>query len=349
MPIIPEYVCELPDNRIRFSLKKRDNSDCYFVCFRDVNNRRRELTTGERAKHKAIESALLVIRDNYTVISSRINWDDSIKLMLRTSASGEITFGHNTTIRISFSALRKTFPKTFGPADITPAMAERFKVKRSHLAPKTVEGNIKNCLIAYNWFVKRCKILKGNPFEDVTPPKYDKTPPRIVKNDEIKKLKDWLNKKWGRLPVLFLEVMATIGCRIGELSQATTNSLHDGRLYFLSETTKGRRQRVCKLPEAMYQEVRGIAGPVYIFNPNPRRFKRWLQDQVKEYFRSTKAKRFKLHSLRATAMTKAREAGIPVDDAAVAFGCNSATMKQYYLAPNEVDISDTVFDRLRGM
>jgi integrase len=276
-----------------------------------------------------------------------MSWDDAITLMLEHQRAEKLRSGTIQQYELALGALRKTFPKTFGPADITPAMAERFKVKRSDLAPKTVEGNIKNCLIAYNWFVKRCKILRENPFVDVTPPKYDKTPPRIVKEEEIKKLKDWLSKKWGRLPVLLIEVLTSIGCRIGELCQATTDSLHDGRLYFMSETTKGRRQRVCKLPETLYKELRGIAGPVYIFNPNPRRFKKWLQDQAKEYFRSTKAKRFKLHSLRATAMTGAREVGIPVDDAAVFFGCNPETMKQYYLAPDEVAISDSVFDKLR--
>ena len=105
-------------------------------------------------------------------------------------------------------------------------MAERFKVKRSkekrvkgdeevELSPRTVEGNLKNLSIAYNWWCKRCKVLTVNPFEEVTPPKYDKVPPRIVRADERKALVEWLGKRWPgwRLPVLFLEVKATIGCR----------------------------------------------------------------------------------------------------------------------------------------
>ena len=79
-------------------------------------------------------------------------------------------------------------------------MAERFKVKRSkakrsktcekvELSPRTVEGNLKNLSIAYNWWCKRCKVLHANPFEEVTPPKYDKTPPRIVRPDEREGLK----------------------------------------------------------------------------------------------------------------------------------------------------------------
>ncbi len=126
----------------------------------------------------------------------------------------------------------------------------------------------------------------------------------------------------------------------------------------------------CKLPPAFYEELKASAGPTYVFerfseqlrdiyarrgeSAHARvvkdyisaRLKRWIQDEAKLYFATTGRKRFKLHNLRATAMTRAREVGIPVDEAAVAFGCNLATMKQYYLAPDEEAIADSVFDRL---
>ena len=41
-------------------------------------------------------------------------------------------------------------------------------------------------------------------------------------------------------------------------------------------------------------------------------------------------------------------AGISYDDAAVAFGCNPDTMRQHYIALDEVDISDRVMDRIQG-
>ena len=65
--------------------------------------------------------------------------------------------------------------------------------------------------------------------------------------------------------MLFLEVEAAIGCRIGELAHTTTDRLRDGRLTFTSETTKGRKQRACLLPSALFAELQHIAGPLYVF------------------------------------------------------------------------------------
>ena len=75
-----------------------------------------------------------------------------------------------------------------------------------------------------------------NPFEEVTPPKYDKSPPRIVRPEEKKGLTEWWQKRWeaGGCPLLFLEVKATIGCRIGELCQAGTRQ-PTGRQNLLSQ------------------------------------------------------------------------------------------------------------------
>jgi hypothetical protein len=69
----------------------------------------------------------------------------------------------------------------------------------------------------------------------------------------------------------------------------------------------------------------------------------WLQYQVVEFREAhPEVKKFKLHNFRWTAMSRARMAGIRHDDAAVAFGCNSQTMRQHYIALDEVEICDRV-------
>jgi hypothetical protein len=47
-------------------------------------------------------------------------------------------------------------------------------------------------------------------------------------------------------------------------------------------------------------------------------------------------------------MSRARMAGISYDDAAVAFGCNSQTMWQHYIALDEVEIFDRVMERIQS-
>ena len=126
----------------------------------------------------------------------------------------------------------------------------------------------------------------------------------------------------------------------------------------------------CRLPPDLLAELQAIAGPRFAWERfseglreahkkkgafhhakmvreyTPGRLIRWLQDETKTYFEETKAERFKLHNFRATAMSKARMAGIAESDAAIAFGCNPATMRQHYLALDEPAIADKVFEDL---
>ena len=104
--------------------------------------------------------------------------------------------------------------------------------------------------------------------------------------------------------MLFLEIKGAIGCRIGELSAAMSANLREGRLYFPADATKGREERACLLPAALFDELRAIAGSTYVFERfseelrevhrrkgnhqpanavrafTPARLKRWIQDEA---------------------------------------------------------------------
>jgi integrase len=379
MPRIPSYACELPDGRrIRFSLKKRPDSPYYFVCFRDAEGRRRELTTGEKAKHAAGDAALPIIKDAYTDRKTRepVSWDDALKRMKEHMEADNLRPGSIQQYELAVAVLRKVYPESDGPADVTPAMAEGFKVKRmaAKLSPRTVEGNIGNLSIVFgHWFRDTLKIIDDDPFASVEPPKYDKARPRLIEAEEEKAFLDWLRAKWDfPVPVLFLKTKAAIGCRIGELARARSEGLKDGRIRFTSETTKGRKERACRLPPALYTELEALAGPEYVFEAfseglreihlkkgdphhakavkgfTPERLVNWLQEQAQDYFDKSEAKKFKLHNFRGTAMSKARMAGVDEADAAIAFGCNPVTMRQHYLALDEARIADDVFAKMQS-
>lgn len=108
------------------------------------------------------------------------------------------------------------FPESEGPADITPAQAEDFKVRRAEAgkSKRTIAGNLTNLSIVYGrWFREVCKIVDADPFADIEPPKLDKPAPRIIAAEEEEAFRKWLEKRWGnwRLPLLFLEVKAAVG------------------------------------------------------------------------------------------------------------------------------------------
>jgi len=110
---------------------------------------RRELTTGEKAKHKAEETAPQIIRNAYAVKGERTPWDNAIKLMRQHMAAKNLRLGSIQQYELVITVLRKVFPESAGPADITAALAQEFVVKRmatkrgeKKLSPRTVEGTL---------------------------------------------------------------------------------------------------------------------------------------------------------------------------------------------------------------
>ena len=252
-------------------------------------------------------------------------------------------------------------------------MSEQFKIERmKDVLPRTVKNNVKNLSIVYGcWWCGHCRILDSNPFAEVTPPKEDKQPPRIIAEDERQAFFTWLDKRWKwRLPVLFLDVKARIGCRIDELAATRTENLRDGRICFPGDATKGRKGRACLLPRGLFSALQTEAGATFVFEAfsdqlraihrargnhhhakavkdfSPARLVGWLQEQKSLYIQETEAEDFHLHNFRRTAMSRARMAGASESDAAIAFGCTPDTMRQHYLVLDEEKIADSVFERI---
>jgi len=209
----------------------------------------------------------------------------------------------------------------------------------------------------------------------VNPPKADKLEPRLITAEEQSAFLDWLSSRWSgwRLPVLFLEIKGSIGCRIAELAAAPTLALADGRITFSAETAKGRKSRRSKLPPALHEELAALAGESYLWESftdglravhrgkgrhdhaastrdfAPERMIAWFEDQQQAYFASHPGvRRFKLHNFRGLAMSRAKELGVSYDAAAIAFGCHPETMRRHYVVLDETAISDDVMDRMHG-
>jgi integrase len=353
---------------------KREGCSFYFAYFRGPNGERLEKTTGETAKHAAVDAAPPIILDVFKPQAANLSWDEALTLLREHMRAKNLRPTSIKQYEWCIGTLRRVYPKSKGPGDITRAMAQTYVVRRmrnpdKRLSPRTVQGNVGNLSIVFgHWLRDVLKVVDADPFAQVEPPKADKKPPRVISADEGKAFFAWLDKTWHwRLPLLFLETKAAIGCRIGELASAVTSGLQDGRIRFVSDTTKGRKERACLLPPALFAELKAIAGPAYVFERfaeelpklhrkrgqlhhvrpfTPVRLVKWLQRQARTYFQKSKAARFKLHNFRGTAMSKARMARVAESDAAIAFGCNSGTMRQHYLALDEATIADDVFTRM---
>ena len=380
-------VCVLDDGqRVRFSLKKRERDPYYLVSFKGPDGGRKELSTKEANKRRATDAAVLLIRLSFTPRTEppgNPSWDDAIGMMVPQMKADGLRPTTIDQYLLVIGTLRRTFPAAHGPAEITPGMASRFKALRREcgrrgraLSVRTVQGNLDNLNIIYNkWWIGECKLLTLNPFADVSPLRADKPSPRVLLPQEVSSFFDWMSKRWvgWRLPILFLETKRQVGCRIMELASASSTDLRDGRLYFPADLTKGRKERGVKLPAVIYDELVSLAGPRHVWEAfpaqlrrafddrgwkragrvepdfRPIRLKKWLQREKRTYLkRNPEAKRFKLHNLRGTAMTRAKEAGVSYEDAAVAFGCNPDTMRKHYIALDEIAVSDRVMEAIQG-
>lgn len=157
-----------------------------------------------------------------------------------------------------------------------------------------------------------------------------------------------------------------IGNRILELCSLTSDQLQEGRIIFPADETKGRKERRAILPPEIYTELKGLAGPSYVWEQfprqlverlrelerpstkvllefSPRRLKWWLQDEIDDYCKAhPEMKRFSAHAFRKRAMTEAWRLGINPEKAAIAFGCNVKTMMTHYIAMDEIAIADEV-------
>ena len=125
--------CVLADGRrVKFSLKRRDRDPFFLVCFQGADGKRKERSTDEGNKRRAADSAITIIKNEYDphAVSQNLPWDEATKLMVEAMRGQNLRPSSITTYEMVLKTLRAVCPKTYGPAAITSAMAEHYKLTR---------------------------------------------------------------------------------------------------------------------------------------------------------------------------------------------------------------------------
>jgi len=310
----------------------------------------------------------------------KCTWDDAIVSMVREMKAQNLRQRTIEDYTLMVGILRKVLPTANCPLDITPMLAKLFKARRMEKghSPYTVGGNINKLSVIWSkWFIGKCKLLTQNPWEDVEKPKADEPEPRYIDLEEERAFFAWLEKRWAgwRLPVLFFKVTGLVGRRITQMCSLPSTCLVDGRIVFPSEFNKSRKQEYARLPEAIFQELAAMKGPTFLWESyseqlnafyrkrgkkkyaqceefRPGRLRRWLQKEITRYSRENEGKPgfvpFTAHNFRDTAMTKAWDADIDLERAAIAYGCNRETMKKHYIRKDALVTADAVFEKIHG-
>jgi integrase len=387
MPRIFDHSHTCHGRSVGFSVRQFGDEKTYYACFNDPDGRRFKRRTNHTRKGAAVTAARLIIEQVYAPPApanpQHPTWVETIerlKARLVTSGNRPGTIGYYLKL---IRLLRKR-QDLGGPADLTPALAadwrdwmmrtpgRRKKLPSAHYVAGLILGL---SALWQKWFIDDLKIVSENPWKDVEPPKTDKLPVKYATDDLIEPFYTWIASRFGgwTFPKLFLSVKAYTGCRLMDLCGLRSGQLRGGRLTFPADLTKGRKERAVPLPADLFAALDAFKGPAWLWEnylpglkaalkakgfPThklgaeflPRRLYFWIESLFADYRKAFPDRPvLTTHMFRKRAFTLAWQMGIDMREASIAFGCNVDTLMQHYVALNEQETTDSVFERMHGM
>jgi hypothetical protein len=228
---------------VGFNLKLFGNNPTYCVFFRTKDGRRVRRDTNRVRQAQAIDAARLIIEKEYAPAPEqpdKVTWDEAIerlKARLGTSGNRVSTTGYYLKL---IRLLRKLYPNTDHPCDISPSGAARWRdwmMMTPGRRKKLPSAHYVNSLLGgmkalwQKWFVEELRICPGNPWQDVEEVKADKLMVEYATDEQIEQLYAWFAKRFGDwpFPKLFLSAKAFTGCRLMDLCALQSNQLRGGR------------------------------------------------------------------------------------------------------------------------
>jgi integrase len=371
---------------VGFSVKLFGNDPCYFACFRTADGRRLKRDTNQPRMGPAIEAARIIIEKEYAppeVRQDRVTWDEAVerlKARLGTSGNRSSTLGYYLKcIRL----VRAMYGPTGGPADISPGMAAAWRDKVMSTPgrrKKTPSAHYVAGLLAglsalwQKWFMEDLKIVTGNPWQDVEPPKADKLPVKYATDEMIEHFYGWIAERFGDwpFPKLFLSAKAYTACRLMDLCALKSGQLAGGRLVFPADLTKGRKERKVPLPPELFAALDAAKGKAWLWEGysaglkaalrakgfpahrikdefSPQRLYFWIESLFADYRKAFPDRPvLTTHMFRKRAFTLAWQAGVDVRRASIAYGCNVDTLMQHYVLMDEQAVTDDVFSQMHA-
>jgi integrase len=371
---------------VGFSVKHFAHIPTYLACFRSLDGKRLQRDTNQMKIGQAIEAARAIIEKEYAppvAVVKQTTWEETVeRLKKRLATSGNRTSTLAYYLKL-IRLVRAMYKVSVGPGDINPGMAAAWRdvmMTRPSRRKKPASAHYVRSLLTglsalwQKWFMDDLKILSGNPWQDVELPKADKVPVKFATDEQVQHLFNWVEDRLGAwaFPKLFLTTKAHTACRLLDVCSLKSSQLQEGRLVFPADVTKGRKERKVKLPDELFAALETFKGETYLWEHYPAglkaaiRAKGWPTHQLKGEFspqrlyswvetlfadyRKAHPDRPVLttHMFRKRAFTKARAAGIPESDLSVAFGCHLDTARKHYIAIDEQEVTDGVFDKLIG-
>src|SRR5947209_6182172 len=132
MPRKAQHVCILPDSRrVTFRVSLREGQASYLVFFRGPDGRRLEKSTKEASQKRAIDAAQQAILQEYQpkALAPLVSWDDALARLVKAMRANNNRDSTVDDYLDTLKLLRRFYPDSRGPGDITPQVAKDFKAR----------------------------------------------------------------------------------------------------------------------------------------------------------------------------------------------------------------------------
>lgn len=192
------------------------------------------------------------------------------------------------TYRSALAQLRDALSDLPGPADLTPAHAERlakeytlgqYRRSKSNAGAlrsrgsETVRTALRNLTIIWKR-LKRLRLVADDVWADVGRPRVPKTLPRIPSEDAVSHFCAWLDRrlpgpdgKGWELVKTFIDVKSLAGCRLNDLCQVETRQFDPkaGTVVITPDQDKTYQGRHIALPAHLVEALDQLKGRRYLW------------------------------------------------------------------------------------
>ena len=356
---------------VDFNLVRR--GEVWVVRFNGLDGKQQRVSTKKEDKNQAYTEAGKIIFREFSpdlfAGAHRISWDElADKLRLKLAANNARKDTYYDYLK-TINALRTTLPETKGPADITHALAVKFKEKyistpyrkgpngperyRNHT---TLNSFLRKANSIWSrWLIQEFGLMTVNPWLSVPKALTDRHRPKAPPEDLIAKFFTYLDARFGEWEFFkaFFRVKEVTGSRLADLCSLRADQFDGKAIEFDPGQTKNRAGRNFPLPPKVAELVGRVKGEVYLWdrypvgmkayrNKNARRrsavntefgpvrLGRYAQ-QVMEDFSKLYGKRLTTHDFRKRAVTLMIEADKPPQVVADYFGMTLQNLLQNYL------------------
>ncbi len=384
------------EREVGYSYTERKGADGYTyygVRFVGPDGKRVEKLTRQRKRGKhpdanfRNDAAKIIARAyaSHYPDPKRVTWDGALDAVER--GARDLRPATMVAYRKAVKVFRETIDGTKGPADVTPDIASRFgglflagTYKRGKASdareydrkPTTLAFHLRQLSALWKQFIG-LGYVQENPWKSskVRRPQTDRVRKPVPTEDQVNEFFAWVRGRypeWERLHAL-LELKALSGCRTQDLCQLRSEQLRDGRVVWTADQTKQRQGRAVLVPASLFDRLRRLAGPAYLWEHFPADLKRfrpsknrpsgsfdpmtvyWVVGNVFREYAEAHPDRPRLspHSFRRRAITLVATATQSVDATAQAIGLNPSTARGYYLDAQRAFDADEVFRRAAGL